>query len=266
MIFTPARDEIVGRLLRRRRRHGEHADDDVLVVHQLGRSLVLADRHVADGRADLRRVLVEDGGDVDAVLGEDRGARDRLAEAARADERDVVLALRPEDLADLAEQRVDVVADAALAELAERRQVAADLRRVDVRVLGDLLRGDARSCPSSAPASAPGGTGTGGPRRRPSSGPPHVPPSVELVTARTRSSSYDSAVACATARRKASTWTWYVKRRRRRSRRPAATPGRSASSASSPVMSTSRRSKPSSSRSARTCSSARSQRWQPSAW
>ena len=38
---------------------------------------------------------------------------------------------------------VDVVADAALAELAEPREVAADLRRVDVRVVGDLLRGDA---------------------------------------------------------------------------------------------------------------------------
>ena len=58
-------------------------------------------------------------------------------------ERDVVLALRAQDLADLAEQRVDVVADPALAELAEAGEVAPDLRRVDVRVVGDLLRGDA---------------------------------------------------------------------------------------------------------------------------
>ena len=104
---------------------------------------VLADHDVADRVADLRRILVEDGGDVDAVLREDRRARDRLAEPARADERDVVLPLRAQDLADLAEQRVDVVADAALAELAERRQIAPDLSRVDVRVLRDLLRGDA---------------------------------------------------------------------------------------------------------------------------
>ena len=40
------------------------------------------------------------------------------------------------------DQRVDVVADAALAELAEAGEVAADLGRVDVRVLGELLRGD----------------------------------------------------------------------------------------------------------------------------
>ena len=37
---------------------------------------------------------------------------------------------------------VDVVADAALAELAEAGEVAADLRRVDVRAVGELLRGD----------------------------------------------------------------------------------------------------------------------------
>ena len=57
-------------------------------------------------------------------------------------ERDVVLARRAQDAADLGDQRVDVVADAALAELAEGREVAPDLRRVDVRVLGDVLRRD----------------------------------------------------------------------------------------------------------------------------
>src|SRR6266536_1201555 len=44
--------------------------------------------------------------------------------------------------AQIGEQRVDVVADAALAELAEGREVAPNLRRVDVRVVRDLLRGD----------------------------------------------------------------------------------------------------------------------------
>ena len=69
-------------------------------------------------------------------------AGDRLAEVAGAEEGDVVLARGAQDLADLADQRVDVVADAALAELAEAGEVAADLGRVDVRVLGELLRGD----------------------------------------------------------------------------------------------------------------------------
>jgi len=50
-----------------------------------------------------------------------------------------VLALRPQDLPDLSEQLLDVVADAALAELPERGEVAADLGCIDVRVLSDLL-------------------------------------------------------------------------------------------------------------------------------
>jgi hypothetical protein len=54
-----------------------------------------------------------------------------------------VLALRAEDPPDLAEEPVNAVADAALAELPERRQIATDLGRIDVRVVGDLLRGDA---------------------------------------------------------------------------------------------------------------------------
>ena len=53
-----------------------------------------------------------------------------------------MLARGAEDLADLRDQRLDVVADAALAELAEAGEVAADLGRVDVGVLGEFLRGD----------------------------------------------------------------------------------------------------------------------------
>src|SRR4029079_18752534 len=60
----------------------------------------------------------------------------------RAEQRDVVLARGAQDLADLRDERVDVVADAALAELAEARQVAPDLGGVDVRVVAELLRGD----------------------------------------------------------------------------------------------------------------------------
>ena len=135
-------DQVVRSRLSARRGNGQHADDDVLVVDDVGQPLVRRHLDVADAATDLLRVGVEDRGDVDPVLGEDRAAGDRLAEPAGADERDVVLALRAQDLADLAEQRVDVVADAALAELAEAREVAADLRRVDVRVVGDLLRRD----------------------------------------------------------------------------------------------------------------------------
>ncbi len=50
--------------------------------------------------------------------------------------------VRPQDLPDLRHERVDVVAHPALAELAEARQVAADLGGVDVRVVRQLLGRD----------------------------------------------------------------------------------------------------------------------------
>ncbi len=103
------------------------------------------DANAAEAAADRRGVAVEDRRDVEAVVDEHRRAGDGAAEATRADQRDVVLARGAQDAADLADQRVDVVADAALAELAEPREVAADLRRVDVRVLGDVLRRDRRA-------------------------------------------------------------------------------------------------------------------------
>ena len=136
-------DEIVGHLLRGAGGHGEHADDDVLLANDVFQAPFVVDRRRPELASDLRFVLIEHRGDVDPVLGEDRGAGDRLTQSPRPDERDVVLTLGAEDLADLSEQRVDRVTDPALAELAEVREIAPDLRRVDVRVVGDLLRGDA---------------------------------------------------------------------------------------------------------------------------
>src|SRR5262245_14246084 len=135
-------DQVVRDHLGRVRRHGEHADHDPVVADHLRQLGVVADQEVADARAHLVRVGVEDRGDPEPVVGEDPGAGDRLAEVARAEQGDVVLPRGAQDLPDLADQQVDVVADAALAELAESGQVPADLSRVDVRVLGDRLRGD----------------------------------------------------------------------------------------------------------------------------
>src|SRR5690606_36555615 len=64
------------------------------------------------------------------------------AEMPGAEQRDVVLPGGAQDLADLRDQAVDVVAHPALAELAEARQVAPDLGGVDLREGRELLRGD----------------------------------------------------------------------------------------------------------------------------
>jgi hypothetical protein len=123
-------------------RHGEDADDDLLLGDDPLELAEVAHLEAADLCADDRRVDVEHGDDLEAVVGEDVGAGDRLAEVADAEEGDVVLAGGAQDLADLPHQRLDVVADATLAELAEAREIAADLGRVDVGVVGEFLGGD----------------------------------------------------------------------------------------------------------------------------
>jgi hypothetical protein len=136
-------DHLVGDLLRGVGRHGEDGDDDVLVADLVTQRVVAGDGRPADRFAALPGIAVERRRDVEPVIGEDRRAGNRLSQPARAEERDVVLALRPQDLPDLGDEAVDVVADAPLAELAEGGEVAADLRRVDVGLLADFLGGDA---------------------------------------------------------------------------------------------------------------------------
>src|SRR5262249_3191647 len=138
----PCLDQVVGDLLRCLTRHRENADDDLVVADRALEVGVRAYLELADPLPDLALVGVEDRDDPETVVGEDVRPRDRTPEMARAEQRDVVLARGPQDLAYLPDERVDVVADAALAELAEAGQIAADLRRVDVRVVRELLGGD----------------------------------------------------------------------------------------------------------------------------
>ena len=60
------------------------------------------------------------------------------------------LAVEPEDLAQVPAQLLDVVADAADAELAEVGQVLADLRGVEMELLGERLRRDVRTPAASS--------------------------------------------------------------------------------------------------------------------
>src|SRR5918995_2947212 len=136
-------DEVVCDLLCCLGGDGEHADHDVLLADHPLEIVVRPHREVvADLAADLARVLVEQRDDAEAVVGEDVRPGDRLAEVSRAEQGDVVLARGPQDLPDLRDERVDVVAHAPLAELAEAGQVPADLGGVDVRVVRQLLGRD----------------------------------------------------------------------------------------------------------------------------
>ena len=135
-------DERVRGVLSSLGRNGDDADDDVPLAEDFGHIVDRADPQVTDALSDLLRIGLEDRGDSDSVLAEDGRARNGAPEPARSEEGDVVLALRSQDLANFVEQRFGAVAHSTLAELAERRQIAPNLGRVDVRVLRDLLRGD----------------------------------------------------------------------------------------------------------------------------
>ena len=74
------------------------------------------------------------------MISEDVGGTDRLAEVAGAEERDVLLRTGLKNLANFVGERIDVVSNAALAELAEAREITANLRAVNARVLRELLR------------------------------------------------------------------------------------------------------------------------------
>ena len=90
----------------------------------------------------MSRDRVEQRGDLEPFLAEARVVGERQAEVAGAHDRDAHALVEPENLPQVAAQLLDVVADAADAELAEIGEVLADLRRVEVELLGQRLRRD----------------------------------------------------------------------------------------------------------------------------
>ena len=104
----------------------------------------VVDRHAAARLlADLRRSSVSNSADdLEAFLAEARIVGQRQPEVAGAHDGDAQLAIEAEDLPQVALQVADVVADAAHAELAEVREVLANLRGVQVKLLGERLRRD----------------------------------------------------------------------------------------------------------------------------
>ena len=93
--------------------------------------------------ADLGRVDVDDAGDGEAALAEPAVAGERLAEVAGADDDDRPVVGQAELAADLVDEVVDLVADAAGAVAAEVAEVLADLGGVDAGQLGEPLGRDA---------------------------------------------------------------------------------------------------------------------------
>src|SRR5439155_14066987 len=135
--------DLLDNLRRRGGRHGQHRDADAVALYRLPEIA-----HVVNGAAaarllaDFGRLRVEQRGDLEAFLPEAGIVGQRQTEIARADDGDTQLASEAENLSKMPLEIADVVADAADAELAEIREVLPDLRRVEVKLLGEGLRRD----------------------------------------------------------------------------------------------------------------------------
>ena len=97
---------------------------------------------IADLGADLARVAVEERRDHETSRPQAVVLGDRRSQVSGADDRDALHVVGAEDVLDAVGEQLDVVADSALAELAEVREIAADLSGVDLGHLGEPRRGD----------------------------------------------------------------------------------------------------------------------------
>ena len=128
--------------LRRLRGHGDHGDRNLQPAHDRAQLADVVDRHAAARRMpDLVRRRVEHRRDLEPFIAEPRIVREREPEVAGAHDRHPDGLVDAENLAQVAPQLLDVVADAADPELAEVREILPNLRRVEVKLLGERPRG-----------------------------------------------------------------------------------------------------------------------------
>ncbi len=151
----------------------------------------LGDVEDADAAAraapDLGALGVEERDDREPFLPESRVVGEREPEVAGAEDRHAHGAIEPQDHPQVALELLDVVADAADAELAEVGEVLANLRGVQMELLGQGLRGNASSRPRHRACSGTAGTRTAGrpsaPRLgRPANGACSVPSQAQDIT------------------------------------------------------------------------------------
>ena len=105
------RHQPVSDVLRRVCRSGDECHRDVLLTHDVGQIRDRVHDHGAELPADLVRVCVERGDDVEPALGEATVVAQGLAQVARPDDGDVVLVGEPELSVDLLAEQLGVVAD-----------------------------------------------------------------------------------------------------------------------------------------------------------
>src|SRR5207247_931104 len=123
--------------------NGDDADADGVAPRDLLQIVDVVDRHAAARPlSDFRAQVVEERHDLEALLPKAGVIREREPQVAGAHDGDAQLAIEAEDLPQVPLEIADVIADAADAELAEVREVLADLGGVQVELLGERLGRD----------------------------------------------------------------------------------------------------------------------------
>ncbi len=135
------REELVGDLLGDGGGDGENGHADAVFPDEIGQPLAGQDGD-RGARAEATRVGIEGGDDLEAFLGKAVVGEEGGAEVAGADEDDGLERLIAEHVGDHATQRLDVVAEAAGAELSEVGEVLAELGGFDAGGAGQGLAGD----------------------------------------------------------------------------------------------------------------------------
>ena len=139
-----ARHDLVGRALGGLGRDREDRQLDLQLRRHRGQVVERADDVSGVRGPDLLRVGVEHGHDVEPARVEPAILDERAAEVAEADHRRGPDAVDPQDAAEGVPQLVHAVADAGVAELAEEREVFADLGVADPELRPEPAAGDRR--------------------------------------------------------------------------------------------------------------------------
>src|SRR5262245_50044183 len=126
-----------------RRRHGDHRNVESLAPDDALEVLDVEDRDAAPRFvADLFIGRIEERRDLKPFLTESRIVRKGKPEVARPHDRHTQAPIESENLAEVTTQFLDVVADTSHTELTKVREVLANLRRVEMKLLGQRLRRD----------------------------------------------------------------------------------------------------------------------------
>src|ERR1051325_3902944 len=133
--------DLIDNGLRMRRGNRDDRDVEPLAAGDAPQILDRVDRHAAARfMANLVGRCIEERGNLETFLAKPGVIRKRETEIARAHDRDAQPPIEAENLTEVTTEFFDVVADTADAELTEICEVFANLRSVEVKLLGKPLR------------------------------------------------------------------------------------------------------------------------------